>query len=150
MPFFRANLKQGAKAIKLVNNGYIATSETNVKHSPIDGNNYVEVIDDAVSLHRNSHLYGLVIFTPRLEAGKTYIFVFDSYSNTDNNIYFSFASVMPEDSDITVVRKATISVTNAMFKGIAFTPDTSGYYSFLFWSGNIANISVNNPRLYEV
>ena len=150
MPFYRCVSKQGAKAIKLVNNGYIGTSESNVKHSPINVNNYVEVVDDAVYLHRNNSSHNLTIFTPWLEAGKTYIFVFDSRVNTDNNIYFSFTTLIPENSDITVTRKATISMANAMLKGISFTPDTAGFYGFQFWSNNILDIIVNNPRLYEV
>lgn len=150
MAFYRCVSKQGVKAIKLVNNCYIGTSETNVKHSPINANNYVEVIDDVAYLHRNNSSYNLAIFTPWLEAGKTYIFVFDSRVNTDNNLYFSFTTLIPENSDITVTRKATISMNNAMLKGISFTPDTAGFYGFQFWCNNISDISVNNPRLYEV
>lgn len=137
--------KSEKETISLLDNYAIGLSASLATHSPIDANNYVEVVDDSVILHRNSGNPSLWIHTPYLEAGKTYAFIYESSSGSDGYVYRDFASAIPATGDFAVSRIGSVGATG----GFSFTPSTSGYYGFVFWSGGGSTISVKNPKIVE-
>lgn len=152
MAWFESHLNGGGggtTSISLVNNCKIGISANTVKQNPIDANNYVDVSEASVTLHRNNNSHNLWIYTPLLEAGKTYAIVWDSITGNDGNIYIDSATSIPSSGDVAVTRLGSIS-SLGIIKGISVCPVNDGYYGFPVWSNNTGNITITNPRIIEV
>lgn len=139
----------GATSISLVNNCKIGVAANTVKQNPIDANNYVDISETSATLHRNNNNYNLWIYTPLLEAGKTYAIAWDSITGNDGNIYIDFTTSIPSSGDVTVTRLGNIS-SLGIIKGISVCPANDGYYGFPIWFNNTGNITITNPRIIEV
>lgn len=140
----------GTQPIELANYTRIGVTATNKAQSPVDANNYIEVSGNVATLKRNSSNYHLWVYTPIiLEAGKTYAFVFDSITGSDNYFY------MEKTSDISVnpivaSRFDTVGHSSSVINGVTIKPDTDAYYGIAIWSQSLNDIVINNPRLIEI
>lgn len=150
MAWFESHLNGGggggdSSVTSLLNNYAIGLSSSLATHSPIDANNYVEIVDDNVILHRNTGTPSLWIYTPYIETGKTYAFIYETFSGSDGYTYRDFTNTIPDTGDFAVSRIGSVVSTG----GFSFTPTTSGYYAFIFWAGGGTEITVKNPKLVE-
>lgn len=129
------------------NSVWIATSSDSRTKSPIDANNYIEVVGDIVTLHRNRSSNALVIKLPNLKQGKRYCFSWDSLTNTDNNLYIGYVT----NETATTMSSNRVITTTSQYKGFFFA-NTFGNYSMdvLLYSDNINDISITNPILYRI
>lgn len=125
---------------------WIATSATNRTKTPIDANNYIETVGDTATLHRTNSSYALVVRLPDLQANHTYLFGFDSVTNSDNSFYVGQVTSLTSTT-MTDTRIMTADNRNTALK---ITPSTSGDYSVMIWSGNTNDIVLANPYLIDL
>ena len=125
---------------------WIATDATHRTKTPIDANNYIDISDNTATLHRTNSSYALVVRLPDLQAGHTYLFGFDSVTNSDNSFYVGQVTSLT-DTTMTDTRIMTADNRNTALK---ITPSTSSDYSVMIWSGNTSNIVITSPYLIDL
>lgn len=150
MPMFRCSM-ESSSFIDLKDNWAIGYSNNQKTKTNIDANNYVDISGDVVTLKRTTNQYGLWIHTPQLEAGKSYMIAFDSFTGDDGNFYCDWSSDISTTLIITQ-RWATIGCgqNGSSIKGIVFTAGYSAYYGIMIWSNTVSDIVVTNPRLLKI
>lgn len=137
----------GLMPISLIDEAvWIATSGTNRTKTPIDANNYIDISDNTATLHRTNSSYALVVRLPDLQANHTYLFGFDSITNSDNSLYVGQVTSLTSTT-MTDTRIMTADNRNMALK---ITPSTSGDYSVMIWVGNTNDIVLVNPYLIDL
>lgn len=125
---------------------WIATSATNRTKTPIDANNYIETSGNTATLHRNNSAYGLVVRLPDLQANHTYLFGFDSITNSDNSLYIGRVTSLSS----TIMTDTRIMATDNRNMALKITPSTSGDYSVMIWVGNTNDIVLVEPYIIDL
>lgn len=121
----------------------IGYSDTAAHQSPIDANNYIEVVGDDVILHRSSNSNNCSIYT-ELNAGDRCTVFFDDLANTDGNIYIHKCSDISTEP-VVMQRISTQQISSNM---TSFVAPENAYYVFSFWSNNTNSITLSNPQCF--
>ena len=138
----------GLEPISLVSDSeWIATGATNRAKTPIDVNNYIEVSGNTVTLHRTNSSYGLVVRIPNLKANHVYILLYDSITNSDNNLYEGLVTSITAS---TMIDSRIGSYTYPMGSLWRIAPAADNDYTAMFWSNNTNDIILDNPRLLDL
>lgn len=133
--------------VSLSSNYMIGYSNTQKTPSPYDTDNYIVKNGNILTLKRNNADYGIWIYTPYLQRGKTYTLYFDDCSGGDGNLYCDYSTNISARPVITT-RWGSVDLNST--KGVTIKPTVSGYYGLMLCSNNTNDIVINDPRLIYI